>query len=89
MRERATPAKTGTPIEGMIIGANSNTYLRRGATFDVMKNVEAGVEDTGEGLGRREGLCCTYTVESGDMHKDACAACLCLCCLKWGCMSCA
>lgn len=47
MREKATPAKTGTPIEGMIIGANSNTYLRRGATFDVMRNVEAGVEDTG------------------------------------------
>jgi hypothetical protein len=47
LKERATPAKAGTPIEGMIIGANSNTYLRRGATFDVMRNVEAGVEDTG------------------------------------------
>lgn len=49
LREKSTPAKSaGTPIEGMIMGANSNSYLRRGATFDVMRNVEAGVEDTGE-----------------------------------------
>jgi hypothetical protein len=49
LKEKATPAKAdgGTPIEGMIIGANVNTYLRRGSTFDVMRNVEAGVEDTG------------------------------------------
>ncbi|KAF6261436.1 VID27 cytoplasmic protein-domain-containing protein [Scenedesmus sp. NREL 46B-D3] len=47
LKEKATPAKAGTPIEGMIIGANTNTYLRRGATFDVMRNVEAGVEDSG------------------------------------------
>jgi hypothetical protein len=58
MREKATPAKAGTPIEGMIIGANSNTYLRRGATFDVMKNVEAGVEDTGEEREKRQDLSC-------------------------------
>lgn len=31
----------------MVIGANTNSYLRRGATFDVMRNVEAGVEDAG------------------------------------------
>jgi hypothetical protein len=31
----------------MIIGANVNSYLRRGAEFDVMRNVEAGVEDAG------------------------------------------
>lgn len=37
----------GTPIDGMIIGANVNSYLRRGAEFDVMRNVEAGVEDAG------------------------------------------
>eukprot|EP00879_Flechtneria_rotunda_P026492 GHRR01028249.1.p1 GENE.GHRR01028249.1~~GHRR01028249.1.p1 ORF type:complete len:452 (+),score=188.52 GHRR01028249.1:1096-2451(+) len=47
LREKSTPAKAGTPIEGMVIGANRNSYLRRGAAFDVMKNVEAGVEDTG------------------------------------------
>jgi hypothetical protein len=33
----------------MIIGANVNSYLRRGAEFDVMRNVEAGVEDAGAG----------------------------------------
>jgi hypothetical protein len=32
----------------MVIGANINSYLRRGAEFDVMRNVEAGVEDAGE-----------------------------------------
>lgn len=47
-KEAATPAKgAGTPIDGMIIGANVNSYLRRGAEFDVMRNVEAGVEDAG------------------------------------------
>eukprot|EP00775_Hariotina_reticulata_P006643 gene6643-6868_t len=48
LREKATPAKTGSPIEAMIIGGNTNSYLRRGATFDVMRNVEGGVEDAGE-----------------------------------------
>ena len=49
LKEKSTPAPKsgGTPIEGMIMGANANSYLRRGATFDVMKNVEAGVEDAG------------------------------------------
>lgn len=50
-REAPTPGGKGgaggTPIDGMIIGANVNSYLRRGAEFDVMRNVEAGVEDAG------------------------------------------
>ena len=50
-KEAPTPSKAaasgGTPIDGMIIGANVNSYLRRGAEFDVMRNVEAGVEDAG------------------------------------------
>lgn len=60
LKEKATPAKEGgTPIEGMVMGANINSYLRRGATFDVMRNVEAGVEDTGQ---RASGFlhCCSY-----------------------------
>jgi hypothetical protein len=40
----------------MIIGANVNSYLRRGAEFDVMRNVEAGVEDAGEGSTSPAGL---------------------------------
>lgn len=50
-KEAPTPSKasSGTPIDGMIIGANVNSYLRRGAEFDVMRNVEAGVEDAGAG----------------------------------------
>lgn len=51
LREKSTPAPNksgGTSIEGMIMGGNENSYLRRGATFDVMKNVEAGVEDAGD-----------------------------------------
>lgn len=57
-REAPTPQKAGgnsTPIDGMIIGANVNSYLRRGAEFDVMRNVEAGVEDAGgRGVDRRQ-----------------------------------
>lgn len=51
IREKEAPTASkggaGTPIDGMIIGANVNSYLRRGAEFDVMRNVEAGVEDAG------------------------------------------
>lgn len=53
LRERtaATPGRgagaVASPIEAMVIGANERSYLRRGGTFDVMRNVEAGVEDTG------------------------------------------
>lgn len=53
-KEARTPGgKSGgsTPIDGMIIGANVNSYLRRGAEFDVMRNVEAGVEDAGVYVG--------------------------------------
>lgn len=47
MREREGAIKTGTPINAMIIGANENTFLQRGSQFDVMKNVEGGIEDAG------------------------------------------
>ncbi len=48
MQERATPSKAaGTPIQGLVMGATDNSYLLRGDTFDVMRNVEGGVEDKG------------------------------------------
>ncbi|KAI8463637.1 MAG: VID27 cytoplasmic protein-domain-containing protein [Monoraphidium minutum] len=47
MRERAGADKQGTPINAMIIGANENTFLQRGSQFDVMRNVEGGIEDAG------------------------------------------
>ncbi|GBF92192.1 hypothetical protein Rsub_05274 [Raphidocelis subcapitata] len=47
MREKEAASKAGTPINAMVIGANANTYLQRGSQFDVMRNVEGGVEDTG------------------------------------------
>ena len=34
----------------MIIGANDNTFLQRGSEFDVMRNVEGGIEDSGVAL---------------------------------------
>jgi hypothetical protein len=37
----------------MIIGANENTFLQRGSQFDVMRNVEGGIEDSGGRRGAR------------------------------------
>lgn len=56
MREKATPAKTGNEIQGMVIGALGNSYLMRGSEFDVMRNVEGGVEDSGGLLHNWNGL---------------------------------
>lgn len=40
----------------MIIGANDNTFLQRGSQFDVMRNVEGGIEDAGGWLLVRGGV---------------------------------
>lgn len=49
-RVSASPDPSGcslTSPQAMIIGANENTFLQRGSQFDVMRNVEGGIEDAG------------------------------------------
>jgi len=42
-----TTPTTPPTQQAMLIGANENTFLQRGNQFDVMKNVEGGIEDAG------------------------------------------
>ena len=47
LKEKAAgPKEEGTPIQGLIVGANERSYLLHGdSTFGVLRNVEGGVED--------------------------------------------